>query len=384
MANYHRLAKIALILSVLVIMLGAYTRLTDAGLGCPDWPGCYGRMVLPNAQPELGAAQQAYPDQPIMAHKAWTEMVHRYAAGTLGVLILALAVWSIIRWRQHVLQPRVTPFLLVAVLIFQAVLGMWTVTLKLLPLVVTGHLLGGMAIAGLLAWLVMASKQERSYQDGAMLQDNGVELSLDVSSCQRNPRLRSAASTNRAVKVDVSLRWHDMLREGRMLPRLIAVGLIILVIQLFLGAWTSTNYAALACGADFPTCQGAWWPAMDWHHALNIFNPVGPNYEGGRLTMLARVTIQMLHRYWALITFIYLGAIAMILLTIKPFASLRKLAVCLAILLCLQVLLGILNVVKLLPLPIAVAHNGVAVLLLITVVALLQRSRASFHTAELV
>ncbi len=326
MINYHRLTKIALILAVFVIMLGAYTRLTDAGLGCPDWPGCYGRMVLPDNANELSNAQQIYPDQPIVAHKAWTEMVHRYVAGTLGILLLILAVWAIIRHRRHLRQPMVTPFLLIGVLIFQAILGMWTVTLKLLPLVVTGHLLGGMAIAGLLAWLTSATRN----------------LKTKISRLTIRP-------------------W-------------IIAGLLILIIQLFLGAWTSTNYAALACGTEFPGCQNSLWPQMHWLNAFNIFSPVGPNYEGGRLAMVARVTIQMAHRYWALITFLYLSALSIVLLLMKPFVNFRFLGGCLLFLLCLQVILGVLNVVLLLPLSIAVGHNGVAVLLLITIVFILQKS----------
>jgi heme a synthase len=326
MKNYHRLAVIALILAVIVIMLGAYTRLTDAGLGCPDWPGCYGRLVLPSAAPELTQAQKTFPEQPIVAHKAWSEMVHRYVAGTLGTLIIILAVWAVVNWRRGLPQPMITPFLLVAVLVFQAVLGMWTVTLKLLPLVVTGHLLGGMAIAGLLSWLVSATSRRR-------------------------------------VRREMTAPFVFLL-----------LALLVLVIQLFLGAWTSTNYAALACGSDFPACHGALWPAgMDWAHAFNIFSPIGPNYEGGRLTMALRVTIQMAHRYWALITFIYLGVISLWLLVTR--SGERRLASVLLVLLCVQVSLGILNVVKLLPLAIAVAHNGVAVLLLITLITLLERSQ---------
>lgn len=333
MDNYQRLAKFALILAVFVIMLGAYTRLTDAGLGCPDWPGCYGHLVLPQASTELTHAQQTYPDQPIVAHKAWTEMVHRYVAGTLGTLILILAGWAIMRWRRHFRQPMVTPFLLVAVLIFQAVLGMWTVTLKLLPLVVTGHLLGGMAIAALLAWLVSATRQHAV-----------IPAKAGIHSTERKYSIPAFAGMT---------GW-------------VVLGLLILIIQLFLGAWTSTNYAALACGSEFPGCQNSLWPAMDWSHAFNILSPIGPNYEGGRLEMIARVTIQMAHRYWALITFIYLSVIAFIFIK-------TRLGACLWVLLCLQVTLGILNVVKLLPLAVAVAHNGVAVLLLITLVTLLQR-----------
>jgi heme a synthase len=350
--NYHKLAIIALILSVFVIMLGAYTRLTDAGLGCPDWPGCYGRMVLPNTQPGLGAAQQAYPEQPLVAHKAWTEMTHRYVAGTLGILIIILAVWAVRNRQKGLPQPIVTPFLLVGVLIFQAVLGMWTVTLKLLPLVVTGHLLGGMAIAALLSWLC----------------------------CATHPW-----SSRATLVCKNSLRVMGQVFVG--------VGLIILILQIFLGAWTSTNYAALACGTDFPSCLSMKWGEkgdwMQWLNAFNLLSPVGPNYEGGRLEMQTRMTIQMAHRYGALVTFVYFTAMVATMCKVrgsrfftpkqqailypKTFLPVQWFGWTIVVLLCVQIVLGILNVVKLLPLGIAVAHNGVAVLLLITVVALLQR-----------
>ncbi|MBS0349848.1 MAG: COX15/CtaA family protein [Proteobacteria bacterium] len=356
--NYHKLAKIALILAVFVIMLGAYTRLTDAGLGCPDWPGCYGHMVLPNSTPALTDAAQKFPNQPIVAHKAWTEMVHRYVAGALGLLIIILAVWSIIKHRSQKNLPLVAPLLLVGVLIFQAVLGMWTVTLKLLPLVVTGHLLGGMTIAALLSWVVSATRQNRNITlpDGGS-QEGGERQRASASLLR--PGLVRAQYKNQKTAVTVAT----------------AAGLIILIIQLFLGAWTSTNYAALACGSDFPTCAGSLWPSMNWSHGFNILSPIGPNYEGGVLDMVTRVTIQMAHRYWALITFIYLAPLALFLLTNQIYRSLHYLASALLILLVVQISLGILNVVKLLPLPIAVAHNGVAVLLLIILVALLARSR---------
>jgi cytochrome c oxidase assembly protein subunit 15 len=320
--------------------------LTDAGLGCPDWPGCYGRMVLPNSGPSLQQAQQAYPSLPIVPHKAWAEMVHRYVAGALGILILILAVWAIVNRRRGIQNLIVTPLLLVGVLIFQAVLGMWTVTLKLLPLVVTAHLLGGMSIAGLLSWMTAATS-------------NSVIPRLDEPS-------RSKFADNDWLKLKV----------------LTLIGLMILIIQLFLGAWTSTNYSALACGADFPSCLGSFWPNMDWRHAFNILSPVGPNYEGGLLNMAARTAIHMAHRYWALITFLYLSGLSLLLLSSKVYSSWRNLAIILLSLLCLQVLLGIVNVIKLLPLANAVAHNGVAVLLLITIILLLERvSRRANKTA---
>ncbi len=326
MANYYKLSLFALVLSVFVIMLGAYTRLTDAGLGCPDWPGCYGQMVLPNTNPQLNQAQKSFPDLPIVAHKAWTEMVHRYVAGTLGTLIIILGAWALVRRSAHNLQPVTSPLLLIVLLVFQAALGMWTVTLKLLPLIVTLHLLGGMAIAALLGWTTFASK----------------------------PRTVSVKS------------------EVAELRPWVIIGLIILSIQIFLGAWTSTNYAALTC-PDFPYCQGKWVPLLDWHTAFNVLSPIGPNYEGGRLAMAARITIHLTHRYWAFFTFLYLLPISLFLIFSKKFTVLKNLGVILLVLLLLQVGLGIINEVKLLPLVVAVSHNGVAVLLLLTTIAILQR-----------
>lgn len=336
MVNYHRLAKIALILSVIVIMLGAYTRLTDAGLGCPDWPGCYGRMVLPHDGPALTASQQVYPDLPIVQHKAWTEMVHRYVAGILGILILILASWSIFERRRGLSLPLVAPLILVGILVFQAILGMWTVTLKLLPLVVTGHLLGGMTIAALLSWV--------------------------------------CAVTSTPFKIN-----HVSKGPSNALKIFTVIGLIILIFQLFLGAWTSTNYSALACGSEFPDCHTQIWPEMDWKAGFNILSPVGPNYEGGLLDMTARTAIHMAHRYWALITFIYLMLLSGFLIISRHYVWLRKWGVTLLTLLCVQIILGIVNVVKLLPLANAVAHNGVAVLLLVTLVFILERV---FHRAN--
>jgi len=252
---YSWLAKIAVILALIVIMLGAYTRLKDAGLGCPDWPGCYGKMLLPQTTPGLQAAQMAFPHLPLEPQKAWAEMIHRYFAGTLGVLILILTVGGIGRRLKHPEQPIFILGLMVFLVIFQAVLGMWTVTWKLLPLIVTAHLMMGMTLAGCLMWVALKS-------------------------C---PALKAAESSAYSAKP-----W-------------IVFGLLILGIQIFLGAWTSTHYAALAC-PHFPTCQGKLFPPLDWASAFNLLNPIGPNYEGGKLTMMARVTIHMAHRYWAFFT----------------------------------------------------------------------------------
>jgi len=307
-------------------MLGAYTRLSDAGLGCPDWPGCYGKLVLPSNHSALVKAQQTFPNQPIVVAKAWKEMVHRYVAGTLGILILALAVWSLFRKRYHSQQSILIPWLLVAAVIFQVILGMWTVTMKVLPLVVMAHLMGGMAIASLLCWLMLSSRPQQM-----MLQRNVSPL-----------------------------------RPWAIL------GLVIVITQIFLGAWTSTNYAALAC-PNFPFCQGSLFPALDWKTAFNFFSPIGPNYEGGHLALNARVTIQMVHRYGAFITVAFWLPFSLYLVTSKTTCTLRKYGWLILALLMAQFLLGALNIIKLLPMKIAVSHNGVAALLLISVVALIYK-----------
>lgn len=317
---------IALVLALCVIMLGAYTRLTNAGLGCPDWSGCYGKLVLTPTHHALIEAQKIYPEQPIILDKIWTEMAHRYMARLLGLLIGSLAILALIRRRDDPNQALWPPFLLVGIILFQAMLSMWTVTVLSLPLVVMGHLLGSMTIAAILCWIVNATKPPRRM----------VYRDLNV------------------LKI-----WA-------------LIGLMILAIQIFLGAWTSTNYAALAC-PDFPYCQGAFFPHMNWQDAFNFTRPVGLNYEGGQLDMDARMTIHMAHRFGAFISTFYILSFALCLLFIRDFSSLRKLAALLIGLMILQVMLGISNVVLALPLTIAVAHNGVAALLLLTMVTILYR-----------
>lgn len=308
-------------------MLGAYTRLSDAGLGCPDWPGCYGQLVLPHQANALAKAQATFPAQPIVAAKAWKEMVHRYFAGMLGILIAVLAIWAMFRRRHDKQQPIVTPSLLLIFVIFQAALGMWTVTLKLLPLVVTAHLVMGMIITALLYWVFLMSKPADRLQTHRL-----------------NTKLYSFA----------------------------LLGLLIVIGQIFLGAWASTHYAALAC-PHFPFCQGTLFPHMDWRAAFNFTSPIGPNYEGGQLNMQARITIQMTHRYGAFITTAYLIPFALYLMLSKTTAKLRQLAWLLLVVLATQITLGILNVELLLPMSTAVLHNGVAALLLLTMVTIIHR-----------
>lgn len=314
--SYRILLKLAIVFALVVIVLGAYTRLADAGLGCPDWPGCYGKLIVPDSEHEVD--EKHYLEQrPLEPHKGWAEMVHRYFAGTLGLLILSITIGSWVRRRHDPEQPVWLPTALLGVVIFQALLGMWTVTLLLKPLVVMGHLLGGFTTLALL-WLLL----------------------LRV----------------RPEPVEVP---PNHLRNWALL------GLLVLVLQISLGGWTSTNYAALSC-PDFPTCQGVWWPETDFSEAFVMWRGLGVNYEYGVLEHPARAAIHLTHRIGALVTLLYLGGLVIALW--RAGSVLRHAALVVAGILLLQVGLGVSNVLLHLPLPVAVAHNAVAALLLLSIV----------------
>ncbi|MDG4596051.1 MAG: COX15/CtaA family protein [Candidatus Contendobacter sp.] len=322
---FYRLTWVALVLTFVVVVLGAYVRLSHAGLGCPDWPGCYGRLLdLPDRADQIAEANAAYPQRPVEPAKAWKEMIHRYCAGTLGLLILALAALAW-RNRRQPHQPVALPLALLGLIIFQALLGMWTVTWQLKPLVVMAHLLGGLTTLGLLAWLVLGQRQGGS----------------------------AGATTN----------------ENRALRRYALLGLMLLAGQIALGGWTSANYAALAC-PDFPTCQSHWWPPMDFREAFTPWRGLGRSYEGGVLANDARVTIHVMHRIVALVVAMYLGWLASRLVAVTRDPTLRWAGGAIAVLLIIQLGLGIANVVLHLPLPVAVAHTGGAALLLLSLVTI--------------
>ncbi|MCP1473713.1 cytochrome c oxidase assembly protein subunit 15 [Pseudomonas sp. EB276 TE3739] len=319
-----RLALFATLLALIVVLLGAYTRLTHAGLGCPDWPGCYGFISVPKSEAQLAHAELHFPDAPVEAHKGWNEMIHRYFAGTLGLLISVLAGRAWVN-RRHPGQPLKLPLFLLAVVIAQAAFGMWTVTLKLWPQVVTGHLLGGFATLSLLFLLT--------------LRLSGVLPALTVPK-----RLQYWATA----------------------------GLLLVIGQIALGGWVSSNYAAVAC-IDFPTCHGQWLPPADFANGFHLTQHIGPNYLGGQLDSDARTAIHLTHRIGAMLVTVVLLGLAWQL----KMVGMTRLAGLLLIALAAQITLGISNVLFHLPLPVAVAHNAGGAALLLTLVLVNYHARTS-------
>ncbi len=316
------ITRAACALALVVIVLGAYVRLSDAGLGCPDWPGCYGKLLVPDSADQTHQANIAYPERPLEHAKAWKEMAHRYVATALGFLILIMAAIS---WTdKQFINMRVFAGVLLCLVIFQGMLGMWTVTLLLKPVIVMSHLLGGLTILSLLCWTTLRQQSSQ-----------GILISAG---------------------------------NRKLLP-FVVTGIIVLGLQISLGGWTSSNYAALAC-PDFPTCQGVWWPKMDFNEGFILWRGLGIDYEGGVLHGSARTAIHMAHRIGAVIAFITLLTIALRAIQ----TGMRKLKIAgsiTLILLLIQVSLGIANIKLNLPLSVAVAHNGVAALLLLSLVILL-------------
>ncbi len=318
---FVRLARIGAVLALAVVMLGAYVRLSDAGLGCPDWPGCYGRILVPHPATSAEELGREY-TRPLEAGKAWREMIHRYLASSLGLICLALAA---IAWRNRrdPDQPKLVPAALVALIVFQGLLGMWTVTLLLKPIVVVAHLFGGIATLALLASLGK----------------------------WRSSRFPSPSAALRTLGLAAAAA---------------------LVLQIFLGGWTSSNYAALAC-PDFPTCQTQWWPAIaDFKEAFVLWRGIGIDYEGGVLDHPARVAVHFTHRLGAVLATVLIALLGIGLL--RESATRADGAAVLAVL-ALQLSLGVSIVWFGVPLGVAVLHNGVAALLLLAVINANQRIR---------
>jgi heme a synthase len=315
--TFLRLARLATILTFIVVVAGAWVRLTDAGLGCPDWPGCYGRLIPSEAR--IGEDVAEAFGRPLDVGAAWREMIHRYLASTLGLIIIAMAVLGWMN-RRDPEQPVILPFVLLGVVIFQGILGMWTVTLLLKPLVVVAHLFGGFTTLALLFWLS---------------------------------------------------RWRvSPVAAGMRLKVLGIAAAVTLIAQIGLGGWTSANYAALAC-PDFPTCQTQWWPEIaDFSEGFILWRGLGVDYEFGVLDHPARVAIHFAHRLGAIFASLLLIAFAIALLRTRGLAAngTAVLAVLAA-----QVVIGISIILFGVPLSVAVAHNGFAALLLLTVLHAHQR-----------
>ena len=291
------LTQITLIFSIIVISMGAYTRLSDSGLGCPDWPGCYGYLTVPESHSEIQDAESKFPEaRPVETEKAWPEMIHRYLAATLGLLVITTAVTHLYQKKQ-----RLIALALILLIGLQGTLGLWTVTLKLHPLIVMFHLLGGFSTAILLTLLLLGPRPQHSRYDKY------------------------------------------------------AIGVFVIIfMQVFLGAWTSANYASLIC-PDFPSCQGSLFPPFSFSKAFNFFLPFDTDYEFGALDNIARVTIHMSHRYFAMIvTFSIIGFLSV---TYYMQLAPKKIIYLIALLLIIQLTLGIMNILYLMPQVIAVGHN---------------------------
>ncbi|MDE2055172.1 MAG: COX15/CtaA family protein [Xanthomonadaceae bacterium] len=409
------LAWVACVLAFFLIMYGSFVRLSNAGLSCPDWPTCYGRITWPVKPAAVAKADKAFPNRPVETHKAWREQTHRFAAGTLGLLVLAEALVATFAARRrfalviaavvligigipmYMARHYVTASVLaaagealllgaaffwrgagwrrvavltLAVVCFQALLGMWTVTWLLKPIVVSGHLLGGMATFALLTWVAWRlSLSPLPSGEGAIsavkaeMAGEGPGSQVRYALAEPSPQRYALGATRR------------LSRRERGLFLAAVIGVVLLACQIFLGGWTSSNYAALACGiggSAFPTCLGQWWPAMDFHQGFILWRGIGVDFQGGILDAPARTAIQMVHRFGAAVVFVYVLWLA----HRAGRAGLRWHAIALAVLVLAQVALGVSNVMLGLPLAIAVAHTGGAALLLFAVVTLLTRSQA--------
>ena len=319
--KFRKLAWITAFLVLDLIMLGSFTRLTDSGLGCPDWPGCYGQSNPWSASAEIRAAQSALPSGPVTMSKAWIEMAHRYFALAVGVLIIVLAAQA---WRASRSAPARSPWLATAALIWvcvQGAFGALTVTMKLQPAIVTVHLLGGIVLLALLTWMAL--------------------------------REGTAASAVASARVQV----------------LAAAALAVVFAQVALGGWVSSNYAVMAC-PDFPMCQGEWMPPMDFSHGFSGWRALGRTADGELVPVQALVAIHWTHRMFAIVV---VAVIAVLAWQMSRHPELSRLTRGLLALTALQVLTGLSNVVLQWPLLLAVLHSGGAALIIAVLVAVLHR-----------
>ena len=320
--RYRKIIFLTWFLTLDLIMFGAFVRLTDSGLGCPDWPGCYGNITPIGALQSIREAVQVMPDGPVTLPKAWIEMVHRYVGSLLGLLIIAIT-WMAWRYRAILGRSPVLAFVALIAVCVQGAFGAWTVTHQLMPAVVTAHLLGGMSLLALMTWL---AARERSHPP----------VSVELGSYRG---------------------W-------------VALGLGLLFIQIGLGGWVSTNYAALAC-MDFPTCQGAWLPEMDVASGYAVVRGLGEMPNGEMISQPALTAIHWVHRNTAWIVFSFWGWLGW---RLRADAGLRGPATLILCLLVAQLLTGLTTIFFQWPLLIAVLHNGGAAGLVLGVVTVLTRS----------
>ena len=328
-SKYRKLAWVTTFLTLDLIMFGGFTRLTDSGLGCPDWPGCYGTSSPFAAHADIHAAQVLLPSGPVTFVKAWIEMIHRYFAMSVGVLIIVLMVMAWVKRRELKQSPWLATWLFVLVCV-QGAFGAWTVTMKLQPVIVTTHLMLALTLLGSLAWL--ASRQ------------------MPLTQVAADPE---------------ALRWRWAALAG----------LALLVFQIALGGWVSTNYAVLAC-TDFPTCQGQWVPPMDFHNGFRLWRELGKTAGGEVIPMQALVAIHWVHRTFAVVVVAYLAWLAT---RLRRHAALKTPATLMLVLVVVQFATGLSNIVFQWPLLNAIAHNGGAAILLLLLVMLNYRIRAARH-----
>ncbi len=316
---YRKLILAALLLTLGLVALGAHVRLSDAGLGCPDWPACYGKITPLHAGGHVSEALAQSPAGPAGHARVWKETVHRYFAGLLGLLVLGIAVLAIKR-RHETRGTPLLPIALLALIVFQALLGMWTVTEPLKPFIATGRLIGGMATLALLAWLWQR---------------------------ESGPSLAGMADVR-------PLRAWGVL------------ALAVVAIQIVLGSWVGANHAALAC-TDFPLCHGEWVPEMHFGPAFTLHREPGLGLSGGLLPPQALTAIHWTHRLWAVAVLVLVGAMAVKLMRQRGLCVFGAL---LGLLLAAQIGMGAVGVRSSLPLALAVAHNLGASLLLLTLVVI--------------
>lgn len=331
--KYRKLAWVTTFLTLDLIMFGGFTRLTDSGLGCPDWPGCYGTSSPFAAHADIHAAQSLLPTGPVTFLKAWIEMIHRYFAMSVGVLIIVLMVMAWVKRRELKQSPWFATWLFILVCV-QGAFGAWTVTMKLQPVIVTTHLMLALTLLGSLVWLA-----SRQMSQASVAADPGA------------------------------LRW----RWAAL------IGLALLVFQIALGGWVSTNYAVLAC-TDFPTCQGQWVPPMDFHNGFKLWRELGKTAGGEVIPMDALVAIHWVHRTFAVVVVLYLAWLAT---RLRRHPALRKPSMLVLMLVFVQFATGLSNIVFQWPLLNAIAHNGGAAVLLLLLVMLNYRIRAARTVASI-